>query len=49
MDLATGRMTPVSTDQLGDYYRPTWTPEGEAYAVVAAMSAAVWKFTPEGK
>ena len=48
MDLATGRMTPVPTDKLGDYYRPTWTPEGEVYAVVAGMSSAVWKFTPEG-
>jgi predicted Ser/Thr protein kinase len=49
MDLATGRMTPVPIDKLGDYYRPTWTPEGDVYAVVAAMNSAVWKFTPEGK
>ena len=49
MDLATGRMTPVATDQLGDYYRPTWTPEGDVYVVVAAMSSAIWKFTPDAK
>ena len=48
MDLATGRMTPVATDQLGDYYRPTWTPEGDVYAVVV-MSSAIWKFTPDAK
>jgi len=49
MDLATGRMTAVPIDELGDYYRPTWTPEGDVYAVVAAMRSAIWKFTPQGK
>jgi hypothetical protein len=49
LDLATGRMTPVPTDHAGDYYRPTWTPQGEVYAVVAGMRASVWKFTGERK
>jgi hypothetical protein len=42
-------MTPVPTDHAGDYYRPTWTPQGEVYAVVAGMRASVWKFTGERK
>jgi Tol biopolymer transport system component len=49
IDLATGRMTRIQTDLLGDYHLIAWTPDGQVAAEANELRSALWKFTPEGR
>jgi WD40 repeat protein len=49
IDLATGRMTRIKTDQSGDYHSMAWTPDGQVVAGASEVRSTIWKFTPESR
>jgi predicted Ser/Thr protein kinase len=49
IDLATGRVTRIPIDALGDMWSMAWTEDGQVMASAVGVRAALWKFRPEGK
>ena len=49
IDLATGSIRRIPTDQLGDYLSMDWSPDGRAVAAVLGLRSTIWKFQPEGQ
>jgi len=47
IDLATGRMTRIPTDSLGDVHGMAWTPDGQVLVEANELRSGIWKFTPE--
>ncbi len=47
IDLATGKATRIPTDFQGDYFRLSWTDDGQTMGVALPMRSSIWKFTPE--
>jgi hypothetical protein len=46
IDAATGRITRIPSDNLGDYRSLGWTPDGDVIALKNGLRATVWKFQP---
>jgi eukaryotic-like serine/threonine-protein kinase len=46
IDLATGRMSRITTDQMGDYHSICWMPNGKVAALANELRSTIWKFTP---
>ena len=49
IDLATGRMSRITTDQTGDYHAMSWMPNGKAAALANEFRSTIWKFTPKSR
>jgi serine/threonine protein kinase/WD40 repeat protein len=47
IDLSTGRMARITTDQFGDYHSLAWSTDGQVVAGTNEMRSAIWKFAPE--
>jgi len=45
VDLATGRMTRIPVDFLGDFHFETWTPDGELVSWSHELRSTIWKMT----
>jgi hypothetical protein len=46
IDTATGRITRIPSDNLGDYRSLGWTQDGRVIALKNGLRATVWKFQP---
>jgi hypothetical protein len=49
IDLATGHVTRIPIDALGDTFNMAWTDDGQVMASVERLRAALWKFRAVGK
>jgi WD40 repeat protein len=47
IDLATGRMTRIPTDSLGDVHGMAWAPDGQVIVEANELRSVIWKFAPE--
>ncbi len=47
VDVATGRMTRIETDFVGDFHSMAWLPDGRVAGSANEIQAEIWKFTPE--
>jgi eukaryotic-like serine/threonine-protein kinase len=46
IDIATGRITRIPSDNLSDYQSIGWTPDGQVMALKIGLRATIWKFQP---
>jgi hypothetical protein len=46
IDIATGRITRIPSDNLSDYQSIGWTPDGQVMALKISLRATIWKFQP---
>ena len=49
IDLASGRMSRITTDQMGDYHAICWMPNGKVAALANEFTSTIWKFTPNSQ
>ena len=47
LDLATGRMTRINIDHVGDYHFFLWTEDGEVIAGAHDVRSTLWRFRPK--
>ena len=46
IDIASGRITRIPSDNLSDYQSIGWTPDGQVMALKIGLRATLWKFQP---
>jgi hypothetical protein len=46
IDIATGHITRIPSDNLSDYQSIGWTPDGQVMALKIGLRATIWKFQP---
>jgi hypothetical protein len=49
VDLATGRVTQVPVDFLGDFHYVGWAPDGNLVGAAYELRSTIWKMQPEGQ
>jgi hypothetical protein len=47
LDLESGRMTRVPSDNRSDHLNMAWTPDGQIVAMRIGLRSSIWKFKPE--
>ena len=46
LDLATGRVTRLPSDEVSDYHSMAWTPDGQIVALHVGLRSTLWRFQP---
>jgi hypothetical protein len=46
LDMATGRLTRIASDDVSDYHSMAWLPGGRILALHVGLRRTLWKFQP---
>jgi hypothetical protein len=47
LDMNTGRVTRLPSDDASDYHAMSWLPDGRIMALHIGLRSTIWKFQPE--